>query len=151
MLAKTLYEESYVNQIKDISYEDIYIGQKDTITKTITAYDINMFATITGDKNPVHLNETFAAKSIFKKRIAHGMLTGSLISSVLGTKLPGANTIYLNQSLKFLAPCYIGDTLTAVVEVIEKKDAKQILILNTVVTNQSNVKVVEGQAVIKKI
>lgn len=151
MLARTLYEDDCVGLIKDIPYEEICIGQKESIIRTITSYDIEMFAVITGDKNPVHLNELYARKSIFGKRIAHGMLTSSLISSILGTKLPGANTIYLSQSLKFLAPCYIGDTLTATVEVIEKKDTKKIIIFNTVVTNQFDTKILEGQAVVKKI
>lgn len=151
MLARTLCDQKYAKEIKDITYDDMYVGEKESVTKTITDYDINMFAVITGDENPVHLDENFAKKSIFKKRIAHGMLTSSLISSVLGTKLPGANTIYLSQSLKFLAPCYIGDTLTATVEIIEKKESKKILILDTVVTNQFNVEIVKGQAIVKKI
>ncbi|QEK11125.1 MaoC family dehydratase [Crassaminicella thermophila] len=137
--------------IIDRPYEEITIGEKASLSKNITDNDIRKFASITGDFNPIHIDDTFASKTIFKKRIAHGMLTSSLISAVLGTKLPGVNTLYLSQSLKFLAPCFIGDTLTATVQVIDKKDEKQILILKTVVTNQSNTEIVIGEAVVKKM
>lgn len=137
--------------VLDLSFDEINIGDKASLEKTIMDDDIKKFAELTGDYNPIHLDADFASKSMFKKRIAHGMLTGSLISAVLGTKLPGMNTLYLSQNLKFTAPAYIGDTLTATVEVIEKKDAKQILILKTVVSNQSGKDVVVGEAVVKKM
>ncbi|WP_243109356.1 MaoC family dehydratase [Anaerophilus nitritogenes] len=146
-----MYDFAYEEEIKDRSYESIFIGEKESVTKQITSEDVVTFASITDDKNPLHLDDRFAQKSIFKKRIVHGMLSGSLISAVLGTKLPGINTIYMSQNLKFLAPAYMGDILTATVEVIEKKDEKKILILHTMVTNQFNEKLVEGQAVVKKL
>ncbi|KAJ49599.1 dehydratase, partial [Clostridium tetanomorphum DSM 665] len=109
------------------------------------------FSKISGDVNPIHLDEEFAKKSLFKKRIAHGILTSSLISAVLGTKLPGINTLYLSQTLKFLAPVFLGDKLTAVVEVISKNDDKRIITLKTSVFNEENVEVVTGEAVVKKL
>ena len=132
--------------VNDRPFEQIQIGDKASFTKTISEADIYAFAGITGDFNPVHVNEEFAKKGRFKKRIAHGMLSASLISTVIGTDLPGANTIYLSQEVKFTAPVYIGDTLTAEAEVVEKREDKRILTLKTTVVNQEGKLVVDGQA-----
>jgi 3-hydroxybutyryl-CoA dehydratase len=137
--------------IKDIKYEEITIGLNDSLTKTISEDDISTFAQVSGDFNPIHLDEDFASKSIFKKKIAHGMLTSSLISSVLGTKLPGANTLYLSQTLKFLAPVYINDTITATVTVVDKREDKRLLTLETNIFKSDGTKVVSGSAVVKKM
>ena len=99
--------------------EDLSVGMSDMFAKTITEADIVMFAGISGDTNPVHLNAEFAAKTMFKERIAHGMLSAGLISTVFGTKLPGPGAIYLNQSLNFKAPVCIGDTVVAMVTLKE--------------------------------
>jgi len=93
--------------------EDLKVGDSASFSKTVTAADIDLFAQVTGDTNPVHLDEAYAAKTMFKGRIAHGMLTAGFISAVLGTKLPGPGSIYLSQSLKFKAPVRIGDTVRA--------------------------------------
>ncbi|MCT4620539.1 MAG: MaoC family dehydratase [Marinisporobacter sp.] len=137
--------------VADKKYEEMEIGQTASLSKKITNKDIMQFANISGDRNPIHIDEHFALKSRFKKRIAHGMLTSSLISAVLGTELPGANTLYLSQNMKFLAPAYIGDELTASVEVMEKKDEKKLIILKTIVKNQSGNEIITGQAVVKKM
>jgi 3-hydroxybutyryl-CoA dehydratase len=137
--------------VADKKYEEMEIGQTASLSKTITNEDIIQFATISGDRNPIHIDDHFALKSRFKKRIAHGRLTSSLISAVLGTELPGANTLYLSQNMKFLAPAYIGDELTASVEVMEKRDEKKLIILKTIVKNQSGNKILTGQAVVKKM
>jgi len=134
----------------EYTYEGISVGDKASFSKTISEADVSGFAGITGDFNPVHVNQVFAEKSQFKKRIAHGMLSASLISTVLGTRLPGANTIYLSQEVKFTAPVYLGDTLTAEVEVTEKNDKKKILTLKTTVVNQEGKTVVDGQAKVMK-
>lgn len=131
--------------------DEIQIGQKASLSKTITETDIYAFAGITGDFNPVHVNAEFAKKTIFKERIAHGLLTAGLISAVLGTKLPGPNSIYLKQELEFTAPVRIGDTITAEVEVLEKKPEKKILRLKTIAVNQKGDTVLRGEALIKKI
>ena len=102
-----------------MKFAELKIGMTDYVTKTITAEDIDKFAEISLDKNPVHLDEEYASKTIFKKRIAHGILVSGLISAVLGTKLPGEGAIYMGQELKFMAPVFIGDTITATVEIIE--------------------------------
>ncbi|HEM6372295.1 TPA: MaoC family dehydratase [Streptococcus suis] len=121
------------------------VGQTGSFSKTITETDVVLFAGISGDLNPAHINEVEASKGMFKKRIAHGMLGASLISTVLGMYLPGPGTIYLGQNLKFLKPVAIGDTLTALATIVEK-DEKGWLKLETTVTNQDGVVVISGQA-----
>ncbi|SFT33502.1 3-hydroxybutyryl-CoA dehydratase [Lachnospiraceae bacterium XBD2001] len=125
------------------------VGQTGSFSKTITESDIYTFAGLTGDFNSVHIDETAAEKSVFKKRIAHGMLTGSFISTVLGTKFPGPGTIYLEQNLKFLKPVYIQDTVTATVVLEEVLNPdKGIYRLKTTVTNQNDEIVSDGTAVV---
>lgn len=124
----------------------IKIGDRASLTKTFTDEDVRQFAAISGDENPVHLDDEYAAQTPFKKRIAHGMLTAGLISAVLGTRLPGEGSIYISQSLHFRAPVYINDTLTARVEVVKIHERKPIITLMTVCTNQDDVLVLEGEA-----
>lgn len=131
-------------------YEDIQIGDTAVFSKTITDFDIYQFAGLTGDFNPMHIDNEFAKDTFFKERIAHGLLTGSFISTVLGMKLPGPNSIYLSQNFKFLAPVKIGDTVKAAVEVVEKRDDKKIIKLITQVYNQRMEMVVDGEAVVMK-
>lgn len=100
-------------------FDDLSVGMTETYSKTVKSSDVVGFAEITGDRNPIHLSEHFAAKTPFKGRIAHGLYTASLISAVIGTRLPGPGAIYLSQTLKFLAPVKIGDTVEAIVEVVE--------------------------------
>ncbi|MDK2585462.1 MaoC family dehydratase [Romboutsia sedimentorum] len=125
-----------------------YIGQKSDTTKTISEYDVYSFAGITGDFNYAHINEEYAKNTKFETRIAHGMISAGLISSVLGMKLPGNGTIYLNQSLDFKKAVKIGDTIKAEVEIIEIIDKKKftILKLKTVCYNQFGEIVTEGIA-----
>ena len=136
--------------VSDVKYKDIHIGDKASMSKTVTEHDIYSFAGISGDFNPLHVNSEFAKTTIFKERIAHGMLSASFISAVLGTTLPGVNSNYLSQELLFKAPVKIGDTVTATVKVIEKIDAKNRIILKTAVTNQDGVVVVDGNATVMK-
>lgn len=131
-----------------MKFEDLKIGMSESVTKTITAKDVEMFAEISLDKNPVHIDEEYAAKSIFKTRIAHGILTSGLISAVLGTKLPGEGSIYLSQELKFMAPVFLGDTITATVEVAELIPEKKRVVMNTTCTNQDGKNVIVGKAIL---
>lgn len=128
-------------------FEDLAIGQSASFAKTITEADILMFAAVSGDTNPVHINAEAAAASMFKERIAHGMLSASLISTVLGTKLPGAGTVYLGQNLKFKAPVKIGQTVTATVTVTALDPVKKRVTLNTVCLVGGK-PVIEGEAVV---
>lgn len=131
-------------------FDDLSVGDKATLSKTITEADVSLYAGLTGDFNPVHLDDEFAKASLFGQRVAHGMLGAGLISAVIGTDLPGVNSIYLGQELKFVKPVFIGDTLTAVVEIVHKRDDKKIVKLSTTVLNQRDEPVIEGEAVIKK-
>ena len=106
-------------------FEDLEIGMAESFSKTVSEADIVAFAEVTGDKNPVHLDEAYAAKTMFKGRIAHGMLTAGLISAVFGTKMPGPGAIYISQTLNFKAPVRIGDHVVAKVEVVELNAEKR--------------------------
>lgn len=126
------------------------IGEKAEAAKTITETDVYLFAGISGDFNPVHINKVEAEGSLFGKQIAHGILISSLISNVIGMKLPGPGTIYMEQNLKFTKPVYIGDTVKAIVEIIEiLNEHKNILRLETKVINQNNEIVIDGYTVVK--
>ena len=126
----------------------IELGVIVNFTKTITKEDIIAFAKISGDTNPLHLDQTYAQSTRFKKPIAHGMLTASFISALIGTKFP--NLIYLSQNLKFTKPVFIADTITATAKVIAKKEGKEIFTLQTICTNQNNELVIDGTAVVMR-
>jgi 3-hydroxybutyryl-CoA dehydratase len=128
------------------SIHDLKVGDSAQISKMITESDINDFARVTGDFNPVHLDQAYAEKTIFKGRIAHGLLSVGLLSSVLGNILPGQGTIYLSQEVRFLAPVRIGDTITARVEVIELVPEKNRAKFRTTCINQDGKEVVDGIA-----
>lgn len=128
------------------SIHELKIGDSAQISKTITEADIELFARATGDFNPVHLDQAYAEKTMFKGRIAHGLLSVGLLSSILGNILPGHGTIYLSQEVKFLAPVRIGDTITAGVEVIELMSEKNRAKFRTTCMNQDGKLVVDGIA-----
>lgn len=124
------------------------IGQQASFAKTVTEADVTTFAGLIGDFNPLHVDAEYARQSRFGRRIAHGMFTGGLISAVLGNKLPGPGSIYLSQQIEFLAPVYIGDTITATVEVTSWRPNKRIITLKTDAYNQEGKQVVAGKAVL---
>jgi acyl dehydratase len=124
------------------------IGDSASITRTITDADIHGFAEVTGDHNPLHLDDEYAAQTRFGRRIAHGMLSASLISAVLANELPGAGSVYLSQTLKFVKPVFPGDTVTARVTVTETRDDKPIVKLETVCLNQRDETVLQGEATV---
>lgn len=126
--------------------QEIQVGDQARFSKTISESDIYLFAGITGDFNPAHVDRTFAENTFFKKRIAHGLLSAGLISTLLGTILPGPGTVYLSQGLNFRAPVYIGDTVTAKVEVVRLDVEKNRVILNTACMNQDGRVVLDGEA-----
>lgn len=130
------------------TFEEINIGDSADFEKTISESDVYLFAGITGDMNPAHLNQVVAEKSQFGGRIVHGMLVASLISTVLGMYLPGLGTIYVTQDLKFKAPVMIGDTVKAIAEVIAMDPEKKRITLKTQCYKSDGTLVVDGQAVV---
>ena len=135
----------------ELAYDDIKVGDSASFAKTITEADVVNYAGLIGDFNPIHIDAEYARQSMFKERVAHGMLVSGLISAVMGMQLPGPNSIYLGQELKFTAPVKIGDTVTATATVTEKRDDKRILKLQTTVSNQRGEVVIDGSAVVKKM
>lgn len=135
-----------MSKLENRPYDSLSIGDSATFSKTLTEKELVLFAAVSGDVNPVHLDAEFAKTSMFGERIAHGLWSGSLISAALATQLPGPGTIYLSQDLSFRRPAKLGDTLTVTLTVKEKQDEKKIVILDCVVTNQDDKAVVTGTA-----
>ena len=129
------------------AFEDLEIGLRASVGKTITEADILLFAAVSTDTNPVHLDAEVAKQSMFKERVAHGMLSAGLISAVLGTRLPGPGTIYMGQTLRFRAPVRIGDTVTATAEVTALDAEKKRATLKTTCTVAGKV-VIDGEATV---
>jgi len=131
-----------------LTIDKISMGQSASFSKTISESDVYLFAGICGDLNPAHVNEEAAKDGIFKGRVAHGMLCASLISTVLGMHLPGPGTIYMKQDLKFTAPVYFGDTITATCTVTDINQEKNRVVLSCIVANQKGEKVIVGEALV---
>lgn len=134
--------------LENRTYDQIKVGDTASLERAVTENDIELFALVSGDVNPAHLDAEFAAKDIFGKPVAHGMWTASLISAVLGTTLPGPGCIYLGQTIAFTKPVFPGDTVTATVTVLEKQNKKRLVRLETVCTNQDGETVLKGEATV---
>ncbi len=134
-----------MNQTTNIPYDKLEIGQQASLVKTIEERDVQLFAAVSSDNNPIHLDAAFAAETLFKERIAHGMFSGALISAAIACNLPGPGTIYLGQQLKFIRPVKLGDTLTVQLEILEKLPKGRVR-LATHVFNQNDEQVVDGEA-----
>jgi len=132
--------------VENLLFDEIAIGQSAQLTRTLTAQDVKAFAAVSGDTNPAHLDAEYAAGTLFKGVIGHGLWSGALISALLGTQFPGPGTIYLEQTLKFSRPVRLGDTVVVAATVVAKDDEKKALTLDCVVTNQKGQVVVSGQA-----
>lgn len=130
------------------SIDKLEEGQSASFTKTITETDVYLFAGITGDVNPAHIDEEYAKGTHFHERIVHGILLAGLISTVIGVKLPGPGTIYVSQNLNFLSPVYFGDTITASVQVKTINYEKKRVILDTKCKNQEGTVVISGEAIV---
>jgi 3-hydroxybutyryl-CoA dehydratase len=135
-------------ELRTLYFEDLSVGMAEQLSKTVAASDVVGFAEVTGDRNPVHLSEHFAAKTTFRTRVAHGLYTASLISAVLGTRLPGPGAIYVSQTLNFRAPVKIGDTVEVHVVVAELMPQKHRARLDCTCTVQGEI-VLDGQALVK--
>ncbi len=130
------------------SIDELTVGECAYFAKTISETDVYQFASVTCDFNPAHVNEAYAGETFFKQRIAHGMLTVSLVSNVLGTQLPGPGTIFVSESVQFLAPVYIQDTIEVVVEVVELDKEKNRMKFKAWGMNQKDVKVLVAEGVV---
>lgn len=134
--------------MKGKTIKELSLGMEASFQKTITETDVYLYAGITGDLNPAHINESVAKEGMFKGRIAHGMLTAGLVSAVLGMQLPGPGSIYLSQELKFTAPVRFGDTIKATAKVVEIIEEKNRVKLETICMNQNQEVVLKGYALI---
>lgn len=133
--------------ITSIPYDSLSVGQTARITRTVTEQDVQMFAAVSGDRNPVHLDPDYAAGTAFKERIAHGMLSGALISATIALELPGPGSIYLGQQLTFNRPVKLGDSIEIQLEVLEKLPKNRVRIATNIV-NQQGKNVVQGEALV---
>lgn len=124
------------------------LGTRASLTRTITEADVIAFAELSGDRNPIHLDAEYAAQTRFGRRIAHGLLSVGLIGALLGNQLPGPGAIYLSQAIRFRAPVYLGDTVTATVEVIAVSEEKRRVTLGTTCTNQRSEQIITGEAIV---
>lgn len=145
-IMNTLDENSL--NMSGYNIDEIYVGMKKSVTKTISESDVYTYAGIIGDINPLHVNEEYAKTTRFGGRIVHGMLTASFFSTIVGMLIPGADAIYLGQTCKFLLPVRIGDTITAIGEVTKIIPEKRIAYMKTIVVNQKEEVVVDGEATV---
>lgn len=147
-MSTAVAEAAPASVLKNYTFDELDVGDCASLVRIVGRDDIDLFAAVSGDVNPAHLDATFAATDLFGHVVAHGMWTAALVSAVLGTKLPGPGTIYLGQDLRFLKPVAPGDTITVTVRVKEKRPEKRIVLLDTSCTNQSGKEVLSGTATV---
>ena len=135
-----------ISTITSKIYEDIYVGNSASMQRTLTKRDIELFALVSGDLNPAHLDEAYAEHDIFHHIIGHGLWSATMFSRLLGMELPGLGTIWLGQTLKFSRPVFVGDVITATITVKEKRDEHKHIILDTLCVNQHDEIVISGEA-----
>jgi 3-hydroxybutyryl-CoA dehydratase len=135
-----------INTPNELSYDDICIGQQESFMIKITASMVEKFSNLSGDLNPLHVDNEFAESSSFKKRIVHGMLLAAFFSQLIGMRLPGKNALYFSQTLNFRSPCYIDDEIQVIGKVIEKSDSTQIITVSTSIFNKSKTCLIDGIA-----
>lgn len=135
-----------MSKAQEYSFDDIKVGQSKDFQITVNQELLENFAKVSGDFNPLHMNETYAKETKFGRRICHGMLLASFFSRLVGMYLPGVNALYFSQNLSFVNPCYIGDNVTVSGEVIDKSEATRIIKLKTIVKNEQEKLLVEGTA-----
>ena len=134
------------NSLNEYSYDDIFIGQKESFMIKITESMVQTFSNFSGDLNPLHMDTKFAESSSFKKRIVHGMLLSTFFSQLVGMYLPGKNALYFSQTLNFRSPCYIDDEIEVVGEVTEKSDSTKMITVTTSIFNKSKICLIDGVA-----
>ena len=137
-------------QRKALGFDDIPTGRRQTLSRTISGADVDAFGRLCGDLNPLHMDEVFAATTPFGQRVAHGLLTGAIVSTA-HTELTGPGFVYASQELRFLGPVFVGDTITVQVTVVDKRPAKRILIMDTIVRKQTGQAVLSGLSALKEL
>ncbi|PBO85623.1 MAG: enoyl-CoA hydratase [Thaumarchaeota archaeon] len=130
----------------ELSFDDIFIGQKESFSKKITESMVDEFSNFSGDLNPLHMNDEYAVSSTYGKRIVHGMLLASFFSQLIGMKLPGKNALYFSQTLNFRSPCYIDDKIQVIGKVTEKSSSTRIISISTSILNESGTCLIDGVA-----
>ena len=135
-----------INELNELKYSEIFIGQQKSFRIKITDSMVQKFSNLSGDLNPLHMDEKFAESSSFNKRIVHGMLLASFFSQLVGMKLPGKNALYFSQTLNFRSPCYIDDVIEIVGKVTEKSDSTQMITVSTSILNESETCLIDGIA-----
>ena len=133
-----------------MKYKDLYVGQKYCLSKCFSAEEVLLFSQLSLDTNPIHIDEDYGQKSIYGKNIVHGLLSGSLFSAIIGTKMPGEGSIYLAQELNFKKPVFQNEMVTAEVEITKLRNDKQLVFLSTICFNEVREVLIEGSAVVKK-
>ncbi len=133
-----------MNYLENIPFDELQVGDTASLSRTVTERDIQLFAVVSGDNNPLHLDEEYAKTTQFGERIAHGMFSALLVTAAVATRLPGPGSIYRGQEMKFIRPVKLGDTITAELEIIEKKKRGNIVLINCVIKNQHGEKVFSG-------
>jgi len=144
------YQTRDIN-VKKLNFDQISVGYESSFTHFITQQDVNSFATLTGDFNPLHIDKNFAKKTLFQKPVVHGMLTASYISTLIGTSLPGAGALWSSQMLDFIKPAYVGDQITVISRVIQKSFSTHSLVLDTKILNQHSDILIAGKSIVKLI
>jgi acyl dehydratase len=145
-LSNTADEINTMAQLRNFTYEEITHGQRASYSREVTEREVQLFAAVSGDVNPVHLDAAYAATTRFGERIAHGMLTGAFVSAAIALELPGPGTIYLGQDLRFRLPVKLGDVITVKLEVTDKRDRRRMVTLDCQVLNQHDKLVASGTA-----
>jgi len=135
-----------MTETNEFSFNNIHVGQKESFSKKIIESMLDEFSDFSGDFNPLHMDESFAESSTFKKRIVHGMLLASFFSQLVGMKLPGKNALYFSQTLNFRSPCYINDEIQIIGEVIDKSSSTKIITISTSIINSSGTCLIDGTA-----
>ncbi|AJM91295.1 MaoC family dehydratase [Nitrosopumilus piranensis] len=134
------------DEITVLDFSQIKIGMEKKFRIVVTEYMLESFANLSGDYNPLHMNENYATNTSFRKRICHGMLLSSFLSRLVGMYLPGQNALYISQSLKFHSPCFVNDKITIIGKVVSKSESTHIITLKTIIVNESGNCLVDGEA-----
>lgn len=135
--------------MKKNDWKELCVGDKASSSIKVTQEYINKFAEVSGDNNPIHINQQYAEKTVFKKCIGHGLISLSEISKIIGTQMPGCGAVFINEKIDYLSPIYVGDTITTEIEIIEIKIEKKLIKVNAISFNQNGIQLIAGELLVK--